>query len=143
MSVEGNSPWRSELEEQWVTLEEFYAVALDRGESLETLQVDRNPTIRTAISIISRLVDEITLIAGMESDSVVTDRRHSGFEVRLKNGRLGFLEDTKNQRWVDGHDLEVGDSETVVVVDAGRIPLSVSSLILDLERARDIREELS
>ncbi|MGF6883087.1 hypothetical protein ABIA39_002028 [Nocardia sp. GAS34] len=140
-SVQGKSAWRSELDKQCGTLEELYAVALDRGESLDTLRVDRNPTIRTAISVISRLIDQITPIAGIESNSIVTDRILSGFEVRMENGQLGFLDNTRNQRWVDGHDLEVGDSVTVVVVDAGQVPVSVSALILDLEHARDAREE--
>ncbi|MBU3065771.1 hypothetical protein KO481_30130 [Nocardia sp. NEAU-G5] len=137
----GKSAWRSELEKHWSTLEELYAVALYRGESLDTLRVDRNPEIRTAISELGRLIDKITPIAGMEFDSVITDRRPSGFEVRLENGVLGFLENTSNQRWVEGHDLEVGDSVTVVVVDAGRIPVGVSALTLDLERASEVREE--
>jgi len=140
-SVKGESAWRPEIYEHWFLLEELYAVALHEGESLDTLRVDRNPDIRAAISEISRLIDEITPIAGMESDSILTDRRPSGFEVRMENGQLGFLDNTRNQRWVDGHDLEVGDSVAVVVVDAGRIPLSVSSLILDLEHAREVREE--
>lgn len=141
MSVGGDSVWRSELEKQWAILEEWYAGALYQGESLDTLRVDRNPAIRTAISIIGRLIDEITPIAGMESDAVATQRKPSGLEMRLENGQIGFLENAMNQRWVDGHDFEVGESVTVVVVDAGRVPLGVSSMIRDLERARDVREE--
>ncbi|WP_157777525.1 S1 domain-containing protein [Nocardia terpenica] len=78
----------------------------------------------------------------MELDAGIVDISPSGCYLELGNGDAGFIENIRNQQWVDGADSsKVGDTLRVVVVDAVKYPVRVSSLALDIDSARrDVTE---
>ncbi|WP_394828245.1 hypothetical protein [Pendulispora albinea] len=55
---EVSSQWRESFGQHWWTLEQVYAVALDRG-NLEALPIESKVLVAEAVTELRRLVDEV------------------------------------------------------------------------------------
>ncbi|ATL70033.1 hypothetical protein CRH09_31465 [Nocardia terpenica] len=86
----------------------------------------------------------IASLNNLELHAEIVGISSSGSYLKLENGDAGFMENTRTQQWVDGPDTpKVGDALSVVVVDATKYPIRVSSLALDMDSARRSTEDES
>ncbi|WP_414942938.1 hypothetical protein [Amycolatopsis sp. cmx-11-32] len=72
-----------------------------------------------------------------ELDVAVVEIKPWGLNVKTGNGQDGFIDNTKNPRWVEGAEgPNVGEELHVVVLDDTVVPFRASALTADIEIAR-------